>query len=363
MYSTCIFCHSGLGANEAIEHFPVGRRLAFDAAKGRLWVVCRHCKRWNLTPLEERWEAIEECERLYRGTALRVATDEIGLARPKEGIELIRIGKPLLPEFAAWRYGDQFGGRRKRAIVGSTVGLVGMALSLPASPFFGLLIGSVGASILVFGQAAVVLYNGSRVVGRVTNSEGTHIYLRRKHAPTILLLAATASEPWGLEISHGAGTSPDKWWSKYDPATYSSEIRGEPALRVASRMMPFVNRAGASGNEVKDAVSILEKNLDPQFHFSRAARMTEKTSWDRPQHRGKLASLPAQYRLALEMVSNEDSERRALEGELHLLEDVWKEAEEIANISDNMFLPPAIAARLATMRRREESVPPATDED
>ncbi|HMH86422.1 MAG TPA: hypothetical protein VK529_10795, partial [Gemmatimonadaceae bacterium] len=63
MYSTCLFCHTELGANEAVEHFPVGRRLAFDAAKGRLWVVCRKCERWNLTPVEERWEAIEECER------------------------------------------------------------------------------------------------------------------------------------------------------------------------------------------------------------------------------------------------------------------------------------------------------------
>ena len=63
MYSTCIFCQQSLGRNEAIERFPVGRRLAFDEAKGRLWVVCRKCERWNLTPLEERWEAIEECER------------------------------------------------------------------------------------------------------------------------------------------------------------------------------------------------------------------------------------------------------------------------------------------------------------
>lgn len=36
MYSTCLFCKNSLGANEVIEHFPVGRRLAFDAAKGRL---------------------------------------------------------------------------------------------------------------------------------------------------------------------------------------------------------------------------------------------------------------------------------------------------------------------------------------
>jgi len=44
MFSTCIFCHRDLGANESIETFPVGRRLAYDEAKGRLWVVCRHCE-------------------------------------------------------------------------------------------------------------------------------------------------------------------------------------------------------------------------------------------------------------------------------------------------------------------------------
>ena len=88
----CLFCNNDLGHNEAVEHFPVGRRLAFDAAKGRLWVVCRKCERWNLTPLEERWEAIEECERAFRGTKLRVSTDEIGLAKLREGLELVRIG-------------------------------------------------------------------------------------------------------------------------------------------------------------------------------------------------------------------------------------------------------------------------------
>src|SRR5262249_9172081 len=77
MYSTCLFCTKTLGANESIETFPVGKRLAFDAAKGRLWVVCPHCERWNLSPLEERWEAIEQSEKLYRDTRRRVATDNI----------------------------------------------------------------------------------------------------------------------------------------------------------------------------------------------------------------------------------------------------------------------------------------------
>ena len=51
MYATCLFCHSRLGHNESIERFTVGRRLAFDSAKGRLWVICSGCGRWNLSAI------------------------------------------------------------------------------------------------------------------------------------------------------------------------------------------------------------------------------------------------------------------------------------------------------------------------
>lgn len=61
----------------------MGRRLAFDGAKGRLWVVCRKCKRWNLTPLEERWEAIVPFVNGWGGTrrTVRAAVDEIASHR------------------------------------------------------------------------------------------------------------------------------------------------------------------------------------------------------------------------------------------------------------------------------------------
>ena len=138
MYSTCLFCHASLGANAEIESFPVGRRLAFDEAKGRLWVVCGKCARWNLTPLEERWEAIEECERHFRRMRARVQTDNIGLAKLKEGLELVRIGQPLRPEFAAWRYGRQFEMRRRRAMAMAGVGAVAAgAVGVAAAPVAG----------------------------------------------------------------------------------------------------------------------------------------------------------------------------------------------------------------------------------
>jgi hypothetical protein len=66
MYRHRTFCSKDLGTNQVLEAFPVGRRLAFDAHQGRLWVVCPTCERWNLTPLEERWEAVEGCERHFR---------------------------------------------------------------------------------------------------------------------------------------------------------------------------------------------------------------------------------------------------------------------------------------------------------
>src|ERR1041385_1711490 len=126
MYATCLFCQKDLGRNETFETFPVGRRLAFDAAKGRLWVVCPHCERWNLSPLEERWEAIEKAESLYRGARRRVTMDQIGFAKLRDGTELVRVGQPLRPEFAAWRYGDQVRRRRRRQMLIAGAGVTAL---------------------------------------------------------------------------------------------------------------------------------------------------------------------------------------------------------------------------------------------
>src|SRR5688572_21345683 len=64
VYHTCLRCDRSLGANTELPHLRVGRKIAFDTRRGRLWVICSRCGQWNLTPLEERWEALEECERL-----------------------------------------------------------------------------------------------------------------------------------------------------------------------------------------------------------------------------------------------------------------------------------------------------------
>lgn len=351
MYSTCLFCNSDLGSNEAVEHFPVGRRLAFDASKGRLWAVCRKCERWNLTPIEERWEAIEECERFFRATRLRVSTDQIGLARIKEGLELVRIGKPLRPEFAAWRYGDQFGRRRRKAYVLGTVALVA-GVSMPfIGTALGLSLGAFGANIVPLFNSVNALYQRRRVVGKVYDNDGRPLLIQGYQVQETLMLPPTSREPWGLCITHHAHAESRPSWWVYKGDEDVTEIRGEPAMRAAARLLPLVNRNGASAKQVTKAVELATEYGDPTVPFDKAARFTSK-SW---YHRGdgaKLTLVPTELRLAMEMASHEDAERRALEGELNLLEDAWREAEEIASISDNMFLPREVSEQLADIKSR-----------
>jgi hypothetical protein len=103
---------------------------------------------------------------------------------------------------------------------------------------------------------------------------------------------------------------------------------------------------------VGNAVKLATENADPTATFNAAAREAAKhRDWNSWGASGKLSKIPAEVRLALEMVSHEESERRALEGELYLLEDAWKEAEEIAGISDDLFLPEEISTRLDELKR------------
>jgi hypothetical protein len=60
----------------------------------------------------------------------------------------------------------------------------------------------------------------------------------------------------------------------------------------------------------------------------------------------KLSGLPGYVRLAIEMAAHEEQERRFLTLHLSVLEDAWKEAEQIAAIADDLLLPDWIRNRL-----------------
>lgn len=365
MYSTCIFCHSNLGANEAVEHFPIGRRLAFDAVHGRLWVVCRKCERWNLSPIEERWEAIEECERLFRDTRLRVSTENVGLARVREGLELVRVGSPLRPEMAAWRYGDQFGRRRRKHLAYIGAGAAAVAGLVVLGPVTGIIAGS-SWGMWSLANWANTLYQARRVRARLALPEfpaPVAIRLKQLHRLSIVRV----EQDWGLRIlfeaPSGETESPAALIAQKVPRWLSGDeiawlVTGDAALHAAGKLLPAMNAAGAKRGDVESAVELIGEESEPAELFRRYAGQWPAASRPRgspaadPGH--SLINLPTAVRLALEMAAHEDSERRALEGELALLEAAWREAEEIAAISDDMFVPDSTRARISDLTRDDD---------
>jgi hypothetical protein len=101
--------------------------------------VCRECGRWHLTPIEDRWEAIEEAERMFCATSLCTSTEAIGLATLQSGVELVRVRKASDLEFAAWRYGHAFKQRWAREITLATVTTLAAAGVTVAAGAFGFL--------------------------------------------------------------------------------------------------------------------------------------------------------------------------------------------------------------------------------
>ncbi|MYA11529.1 MAG: hypothetical protein F4237_00335 [Gemmatimonadetes bacterium] len=319
MFTTCLFCKRPLGSNEVIETFPVGRRLAFDAARGRLWVVCRKCERWNLTPLEERWEAVEDCERIFRGTRLRVSTENIGLARHPEGLTLVRIGEPLRPEFAAWRYGDQFGRRRRK------VGLY-TAAGLGAAAAGGWVVGTVVAGSILMMLLIGTPWQQRRKVVEIPQDGRRTIVVRSMDVSTARLRLAEDGASLRLQVSDYSSLLGEQIW-----------LEGEDARRVAGVILPAVNKAGGKKRTVADAVELIEAAGSPERLVTDLASANDFNMNDGSP--GYIWKMPVPTRLALEMALHEEQERRALEGELWLLEQAWREAEEIAGIADDLLLP------------------------
>lgn len=371
MYSTCIFCSAGLGSNQMIEEFPVGRSLAFDAWKGRLWAVCGKCGRWNLAPIEERWEATESADKLFADSRLRVHSENIGLARLPDGTRLIRVGEALPGELAAWRYGDQLTRRRQRYLLG-TAGVTGLLLV----GFGGLAAaGAMGAVSLLFnsGQLFWQRRQARQVVHRLPAAHsptGEELVIRRVHFNGARIVAGT-DQSLALQLPFGLRGQP----GGHEPLI----VEGAQAEAVLGRVMVTRNAKGARQGDVARAVGLLETRGLGDFLGSmlrRAPRLglPQVPEWGRPMGfsgrrvrrfgdnivssfrgepvpyqkvaasevfevrgfgpRPKGAQLTTPEALALEMALHEESERRALGGELRVLEAAWREAEEIAAIAD-----------------------------
>jgi len=326
MYRHCISCSADLGANESLEAFPVGARIAFDGGKGRLWAVCPRCARWNLSPIEERWEAVEEAERRFADARLRVQSENVGMARLPDGTRLIRVGAALPGELAAWRYGRQLLRRRRGYVLFAMAGGAA-AGGLVLGGGLGLL-AHVGNMILT---SVTERRREMKAVHRAMSPDGEALLLRRWHALSSVLRSA---EGGGIEVGV-PNARQDRPTSVHGVPVFSDEtvLSGDDARTFLRRGMVHVNEAGASRARLRDGVSLLEKAggaADYLSGFGGAGRSLRKR-YDMPG-----LHLDATAALAVEMALHEESERRAMEGELALLEAAWREAEEIAGIADGL---------------------------
>jgi len=345
MYDACLFCSAPLAANDEIAHQPVGRRLAFDSHRGRLWVVCPRCGRWNLMPLEERWEAVEECEEKFRSSAERYTKDGVGVAR-LGGVELIRIGEAFgRRELAAWRYADRYTSRfwRAKALIATmattVIGAGGatLALGFGLTPAF-------AASVAVFvGWERILIYaRRGGIVARLPDPDGTLVAIKRGELEDDLVRLGRVAPAEG------------------GPTQFYLRLRDGPRLGLGDNAAVFhaLGRISADAAVLGAVPSLVEKALAEVAGAAGLEAYLARAIFLFGRHgEVPLNDLPAEVQLAIDMLLNDESERRYLEGELADLRRAWQEAEAIAAIADDLLLPARVSAFLDRHRGGTRGIP------
>jgi hypothetical protein len=120
--------------------------------------------------------------------------------------------------------------------------------------------------------------------------------------------------------------------------------------RALGRVIPTLSPFGGASDEITTAIQLVD-------HAGSADECVSQTMMRARVSGGFFAQLPVYSRLALEMSLQEESERKAMEGELAGLERAWREAEQIAAIADSLLIPGEVLERIAGLRK--ESAAPA----
>ncbi len=336
MYSRCPVCHTPFPANETLEHMPLGLRVAFDPSRGRLWAVCKACKRWSLAPIEERWEALEELEKTVRDHArLLSQTENIALLR-WDPLEIVRVGRANLAEQAWWRYGTELALRRKKYQTLTTAGAIGAGAAIWGGMATGAM-GFLGAWILwdhlpgkIPDAARWLRFGNDAWRGRARCAGcGKAIrrlpYRRRQHV--VLRQTGEAEAPVLSYRCPQCG----------DFREGGLQLQGREAEHALRRILAYHHFEGASERTISSATRLIQEAGSPEALGRILLRKGKR-----------LGELGRTGGIALEIAANEASEQRLLELELAELESHWKLEEELAAIIDGELTPLPL---LETFRR------------
>lgn len=333
MYTTCAFCSGRLDGDGGPSGLAVGRRLAFDEWRGRLWVICLKCSRWNLAPLDDRLDRIDALARAAGEGRVAAATEHVTLIR-WQGYDFVRVGKPPRIEFATWRYGERLRARQReqlKFVVPLTVATVGLAVAVNVAAG-----GSVGLFVWNMPNIARAMYRG--IVGRrrvgvveppICERCGSVMNLQAKHVAHARLVAQRQTD-LALILSCPKCRAEGAMLIGAD---------AQAALRLG---LTYLALARHHKQRAEDAARLVESAGGPDRLIRDVARR-ELT----------LRSLAPERRLAFEMAVDERAEVEEIERQ-------WKEAEEIAEIADGaLSTDPELEEHLRELRSKLKPPPPA----
>lgn len=321
MHATCFHCLAELGDAGASADLPAGETVVFDAQRGRVWVVCSTCARWNLAPLADRARTLAAAEALYARMRGRVERQNIGLCRLPDGTTLVRIGAAGAAEVAAWRYGTELRAQRPRSAASRVAQAVGrLVAGTLLSP------GVVGRF---------------RIIHVLRDDEDRQVLVR----PADLDGAVFRLETGGGRLDVGLVE-----WGRAAAPRLPAAIGARAAGILLDRMLVSVNREGATPNTLAAALSYLEEHGDNLAGGMADTSASESGGFLRiryegeggwrgewsPTGEGAYLPVPRHRTLALEIRRQAEAERAATEGELRALEIRWREAEELARIVDEL---------------------------
>lgn len=312
MFGRCFFCHRPLPSNDALEYFRFGRRVAFDPAQGRLWAVCPSCLRWNLAPIEERWEALEELEKLTRDRSrLLVQTDNIALLRAGD-LDVVRVGRAELREEAWWRYGRELARRYRRSRE-----LLWLDVALALTVGFPIL-RSVGRW-KAFSDGIWLGVHRCPKCGASLTGGGTSVRQTR-------WLSINADESGDIVLGL------DCRYCDYRGEHGRLFWHGQEARRILRTAVAYHNFEGGDRKTIDAACDRITAFGSPTEFLRAAARSGTSL----------VALEGAAYRpaaIALELALNDEDEQQLLRAEMVAIEERWRQEEEIARIMDGELTP------------------------
>ncbi|HZE93415.1 MAG TPA: hypothetical protein VEZ49_01825 [Gemmatimonadales bacterium] len=307
MFVSCAFCNASFDGDGGPSGLGVGRRIAFDEWKGRLWVVCPRCSRWNLTPFDDRLERLEAVARAASRGRVAASTDQVALIR-WERYDFVRVGKPPRVELATWRYGERLRNRqreRMKVVVPLTVAAIGLgiAANVAAGGGFGMVVWNIHRVadwiyLRIMGGRKVSLVEPPICAhcGNIMQLRARHIQFARlvpdQHAEMAIVVSCPHCHTEGAQLTANEATHVLRQGLTYLNLKRGGRRRAEDAARE-------VDHVGGPDQLVRDIArrELMLRNLRPE--------------------RG----------LALEMAVDERAEVEELERQ-------WKEAEELADIAD-----------------------------